>query len=47
MALQFFNTLTRRKEDFVPLDPRKSESLHVWSDGLQLRAHRQLPRVRL
>ena len=21
MALQFFNTLTRRKEDFVPLDP--------------------------
>jgi cysteinyl-tRNA synthetase len=23
MALQFFNTLTRRKEEFVPLDPKK------------------------
>src|SRR5881396_1301326 len=23
MALQFFNTLTRRKEDFVPLNPPK------------------------
>jgi cysteinyl-tRNA synthetase len=40
MALQFFNTLTRRKEDFVPLDPAgKRVSLYTCGPTVYNHAH--------
>jgi cysteinyl-tRNA synthetase len=40
MALQFFNTLTRRKEDFVPLDPGgKKVSLYTCGPTVYNHAH--------
>ncbi|MGD0059791.1 MAG: cysteine--tRNA ligase [Verrucomicrobiia bacterium] len=40
MALQFFNTLTRRKEDFVPLDPAgKQVSLYTCGPTVYNYAH--------
>jgi len=40
MALQFFNTLTRRKEDFVPLDPSgKKVSLYTCGPTVYNYAH--------
>src|ERR1017187_2969463 len=40
MALQFYNTLTRRKEDFVPLDPAgRKVSLYTCGPTVYNHAH--------
>ena len=32
--LRLYNTLTRRKEDFAPIDPKLGAALCLWPDGL-------------
>ena len=43
MTLTLYNTLTRRKEPFRPIDPSQRAHVCVRADGLRLRAHRQRP----
>ena len=38
--ITLYNTLTRRKETFEPIEPGKVK-MYVWSDGLQLYSHRE------
>ena len=41
MTIQIYNTLTRKKEPFIPIEEGKVSMYVMWTDRLQLHPHRQ------
>ena len=41
MGLKLYNTLTRTKDEFQPLDPEQCAHVCLRADGLRLRPYRQ------